>query len=113
MNWYVAKIIFQIEDKEMNYPQFDEQLRLIDAINNDLALEMAYQLGLMQQDEIKSSKEHTLKWKFIAVTELYHLGEIEHGKEIHYQISEPEHAITYLEMIKEKAAGLKNRKITY
>lgn len=113
MNWFVAKMIFQIEDKEMRYPQFDEQLRLIEAINEELALEMAYQMGAMHQEEVKSAKDEVLKWKFIAVTELAHIGEIAHGKEIHYQISEPEKAFTYLEMVKAKAEQLKNRKLAY
>lgn len=50
MNWFVAKMIFQIEGNENAYPQFDEQLRLIDAINEQLALEVAYQLGYIYQD---------------------------------------------------------------
>ena len=110
MNWFAVKMIFQIEDKEKTYPQFDEQIRLIDAINEDLALEMAYQIGMMEVDEVTTSKQQKLNWRFIAVTEVQHIGNIEHGKEIHYQINEPEEMNTYLQMVKEKAEGLKNRK---
>jgi hypothetical protein len=110
MNWFIVKMIFQIETEDNLYPQFDEQLRIIDAINEDLALEIAYQMGQMEQEEIKSHKDEVLKWKFIAVTEINNIGDIAHGKEIHYQITEPEEAANYLSFVKEKALSLKNRK---
>jgi hypothetical protein len=110
MNWFVAKVIFQIEGGESSYPQFDEQLRLIDAINEELALEMAHQLAYIYQDEVKSDKQQTVKWKFIAVTELEHLGNLEHGKELHYHIVEPDHIESYLALSHEKANGLRKRK---
>ena len=110
MNWFVAKVIFQIEGGESAYPQFDEQLRLVDAINEELALEMAHQLAYIYQDEVKSDKQQTVKWKFIAVTELEHLGNLEHGKELHYHIVEPDHIESYLALSHEKANGLRKRK---
>jgi hypothetical protein len=110
MNWFVAKVIFQIEGGESSYAQFDEQLRLIDAINEELALEMAHQLAYIYQDEVKSDKQQTVKWKFIAVTELEHLGNLEHGKELHYHIVEPDHIESYLALSHEKANGLRKRK---
>lgn len=113
MNWFVAKLIFEIKTQDGKYAQFDEQLRLIEAINEELALEIAYQIGLMQQEEIVNSKAHSVIWKFVAVTELENIGEIAHGKEIHYKISEPEQAEQYLALVSTKAAALKNRKLTY
>jgi hypothetical protein len=110
MNWFVAKVIFQIEGGESAHPQFDEQLRLVDAINEELALEMAHQLAYIYQDEVKSDKQQTVKWKFIGVTELAHLGNLEHGKEIHYHIVEPDDMESYLALADEKANSLRNRK---
>ncbi|MEO5911014.1 MAG: DUF4288 domain-containing protein [Pelobium sp.] len=110
MNWFVAKMIFQIEGNDQTYPQFDEQLRLIDAINEELALEIAHQMGMMHQDEVQSSNQQILTWKFVAVTELQYIGDLEHGKEIHYRITEPEQTANYLEMVNEKATGLRKRK---
>nr|MBC7612472.1 hypothetical protein [Pseudopedobacter sp.] len=46
----------------------------------------------------------------IAVTEINYIGDVTHGKEIHYQISEPEQAANYLSLVNEKALSLKNRK---
>lgn len=113
MNWFVAKLIFRVENHDSKYAQFDEQLRLIEAINADLALEMAHQIGLMQQEEITHNKSASVKWKFVAVTEIENIGDITHGKEIHYKITEPEQAEQYLALVQEKASALKNRKIIY
>ena len=39
MNWYVVKIVFKIVSvKEVNQTQFDEQLKLIEAANEEEAL---------------------------------------------------------------------------
>lgn len=111
MNWFVAKLIFEIKTQENKYHQFDEQLRLIEAVNEELALEMAYQLGLMQQEEITSNNNNSVVWKFISVIEIENIGEIAHGKEIHYKITEPEEAEQYLALVNLKATQLKNRKL--
>ncbi len=110
MNWFVAKMIFQIISDHNNCIQFDEQLRLIEAVDKHLALEIAYQIGFIVQEELKSNHNENTKLKFIAVTELEHIGEIANGKEIHYQLSKPEEVNSYLEIISLKATGLKQLK---
>lgn len=113
MNWFVAKLIFEIKSEDSNYPQFDEQLRLIDAVNEELALEMAHQIGLMQQQSITNGQNHSVNWTFIAVTELEHIGNIAHGQEIHYKITEPDAGTQYLAMVQLKAQQLKERTHAY
>ena len=113
MNWFVAKLIFEIKTPDSKYAQFDEQLRLLEAISEDLALEMAHQIGLMQQEEIINNNNHLVNWKFVAVTEIQNIGEIAHGKEIYYKITEPEQAEQYLALVHAKATQLKKRKSTY
>ena len=110
MNWFVAKMIFQIISDHNNCIQFDEQLRLIEAVDKHLALEIAYQIGFIVQEELKSNHNENTKLKFIAVTELEHLGNLEHGKELHYHIVEPDHIESYLALSHEKANGLRKRK---
>lgn len=112
MNYFVAKLVFQlITNENNNSVQFDEQLRLVDAVNEELALEMAYQIGIMNQEDIVSRNNEKVYWKFVAVTEIQHIGEIEHGKEIHYKITEPDNATDYLTLVTEKAKHLKNRRV--
>ena len=113
MNYFVAKLVYQLKTNEEPVAQFDEQLRIIEAVNEELALEMAYQTGLMNQEDIISKNEQTVCWKFIAVTEIQHIGEIAHGKEIHYKITEPDNVNDYLALVHSKANHLKNRKNIY
>jgi hypothetical protein len=107
MNWYAAKIIFQIVNDSKEYAQFDEQIRLINAINIELALEIANQTGLMSQEDIISKDGTLLHWKFIAVTEVQDIGDLVNGKEIHYAIQEPEEVSIYMQRVLEKSLNLK------
>ncbi|MRX45591.1 DUF4288 domain-containing protein [Pedobacter puniceum] len=107
MKWFAVKLIFQIVNDNNKHFQFDEQLRLVQALSKEHALEMAHQVGLMAQENIISQNGHTLNWKFIAVTESEYVGEIEQGKEIHYHIEEPDNVELYLKRVEEKALNLK------
>jgi hypothetical protein len=111
MNWFIAKIVFKIEGKNQEFIQFDEQIRLLDAVNEDLALEMAHQFGLMQQDEVVAHVKGKLFWKFIGVTEINYLGEITNGTQVHCQINEPLNVSNYISLALAKAEGLKQRKL--
>ncbi|MFC5282182.1 DUF4288 domain-containing protein [Pedobacter alpinus] len=113
MNYFVAKLVFQLQPNGAQSNQFDEQLRLIEAVNEQLALEMAYQIGLMSQEDINDKNNQKILWKFIAVTEIQHIGEISNGKEIHYKIIEPDESNEYLALVHEKANHLKTRKTIY
>ncbi len=113
MNFFVAKLIFQLQSNEEQSNQFDEQLRLIEAVDEALALEMAHQIGLMNQENVTSKNNQKVYWKFIAVTEIQHIGEVNNGKEIYYKIVEPEQANDYLALVHEKANHLKTRKSIY
>ena len=111
MNWFVAKLVFKIVGDNQTFVQFDEQLRLLDAVNEDLALEMAHQFGLIQQDDVVVNAKGKLFWKFIAVTEITYLGEIINGTEIHYQINESLNANNYISIALAKGERLKQRKL--
>ena len=106
MEWYSAKMVFHIETHTQT-PQFDEQIRLIQALNREHALETAYQTGLLAQEEFLNNNGNLLRWTFIAVTEINYIGALENGKEIHYQITEADEADLYLQRIEEKALNLK------
>src|ERR1051326_2143892 len=51
MNWYLAKIVYRIVCGDGNHtPQFDEQLRLIQASDELHAFQKARRLGEREQD---------------------------------------------------------------
>jgi hypothetical protein len=68
MNWYLSKIIFRIICGEGQHtPQFDEQLRLIAAANEEEAFDKAMAIGQREQDgfynhEQNSSSGNSSTW---------------------------------------------------
>ena len=63
MNWYLAKLVFRIICGDGDHtPQFDEQLRLIYAADEDEALYKAIQLGTDEQDCFANNKQQMVHW---------------------------------------------------
>jgi len=104
MNWYLTKIVYQIICGEGNHtPQFDEQLRLIAAGDEQEAFQKARNIGLMEQESFFNQKNNLVRWKFIDVCELYKLSELIDGAEIYSRIQETEDAGRFINMVHSKA----------
>ena len=104
MNWYLTKIVYQIICGEGNHtPQFDEQLRLIAADDEQQAFHKAQRIGLMEEESFLNQKKHLVRWKFIDVCELYKLSELIDGAEIYSRIQETENADRFINMVRSKA----------
>lgn len=104
MNWYLTKIVYQIICGEGNHtPQFDEQLRLVQAPDEQEAFHKAQRIGLMEEESFLNQKNHLVKWKFIDVCELYKLSELIDGAEIYSRIQEVDDASRFVAMVRSKA----------
>lgn len=104
MNWYVAKLIFRITCGNGNHSaQFDEQLRLISAKNEEEALSKARKIISEEQSFQESRNDHAFRWNFINMTEFYQLDELKDGSEIYSNIVEVNDADQYIEMSHQKA----------
>jgi hypothetical protein len=104
MNWYLAKIAFQIICGEgHHHPQFDEQLRLIAAEEEEEALLKARNIGMKEQETFLNQHQKLVQWKFIDVSELYKMSDLIDGAELYSRIEEPDNADTYIELIHRKA----------
>jgi hypothetical protein len=107
MNWYIAKIVFQIISGEGDHqPQFDEQLRLIGADDEHQALEKAYQAGMQNEDRFINNQKQIVKWQFVDVAEINLLSDLTDGAELYYSIYEPADADNYINWTHHKAALL-------
>jgi len=105
MNWYVAKIVFQIISGDGRHlPQFDEQLRLLCADNEREAFAKARNLGLQNQDSFMNDARQPVKWQFIDVAELNPINEPADGTELYYHIHEADDASLYIKWAHHKAA---------
>lgn len=108
MNWYLSKIIFQIVCGEGRHtPQFDEQLRLISAANEQQAFEKAVAIGQQEEDAFFNYEHKPVQWKFINVAELYKLSGLLDGAEMYSRIQETDDPDTYIDDIHRRAAHIK------
>lgn len=104
MNWYIAKLIFRIVCGNGNHQaQFDEQLRLINAVDENHALEKVRQIINQEQVDFLNTNQQTVRWEFINLTDLYKIDEIKDGVELYYNILEVDDANEYIEASNQKA----------
>lgn len=107
MKWYLAKIVYRIICGDGNHtPQFDEQLRLIEAEDDMHAFQKARIMGDMEEDTFLNNAQKPVLWKFIDVAELHPLDNLTDGIEIHSRIAEEENATVYIKSIKDRAKYL-------
>ena len=107
MNWFLAKIIFRIVCGNGNHTaQFDEQLRLVQADDEDDAFEKASLLGMSETDNFYNQRNQLVQWKFINISELYLLSLID-GAELHSKISEVDDDFSYISLVNGKAEQIK------
>lgn len=113
MKWYLAKIVFQIicGDGE-HMAQFDEQLRLIHALNEDEAFNKATSIGKNEEDSFYNHRQQLVRWQFINVSELYHLSELIDGAEMYSRINEVDDADAYTTFVHRRAESIQ-RKYTH
>lgn len=109
MNWYLAKLVYRIIcGKGAHTPQFEEQLRLIEASNKSEALHKAITMGHREEVQFPNDKQQLVQWKFIDVSELHRLSEVAHGVELHSRIEEREDGEVFERMVHARASGLQD-----
>jgi hypothetical protein len=109
MNWYLSKIVFRIICGEGRHtPQFDEQLRLIAAADEQEAFEKAVAIGEREQDGFYNDEQQLVQWKFINVAELYRLSGLLDGAEMYSRIQETDDAEEYIEVVHRRAAHIRH-----
>lgn len=108
MNWYMAKIVFRIICGEGDHtPQFDEQLRLIEAASEEEAFIKATALGEKDEETFLNQKNQVVRWQFINIPELYELA-IADGAEMYSKVQETEHAASFIDAIHKKADHIRS-----
>lgn len=109
MNWYLTRIVFQIICGDgLHKPQFDEQLRLIDAKDEDSAFVKATALGNAEEDTFYNQKQQLVQWKFINISELYKLSLID-GAELNSKINEVDDEENYIQLVHAKAEQIQRK----
>ena len=108
MSWFLAKIVYQIICGEGHHtPQFDEQLRLIEADDETTAFAKAQTIGELEQEMFFNQAQKLVQWKFINVSELYKISALIDGAELYSRVQESDNAGSYIELVHKKAAHIR------
>jgi len=108
MNWFLAKIVYRIVCGEGDHTaQFDEQLRLIQAADENEAFDKAKAIGEQEQEMFLNQQQKLVTWQFVNVCELYKISALIDGAELYSRIQETDNAGLYTELVHKKAAHIK------
>jgi hypothetical protein len=109
MKWYLAKLVYRIIcGNGTHTPQFEEQLRLIEATTKNEAFQKALAMGRDEEVQFRNEKQELVHWKFINVSDLYLLNEVVHGTEVYSRIEEKVNAAQFEDIVHAKSAYLQD-----
>ena len=107
MKWYLAKLVYRIICGDGNHtPQFDEQIRLIQAEDEFHAFQKARTLGHKEEDSFLNCVNKPVRWKFIDVSDLQPVTQMIDGAEIYSRITEEDDADAFTKVTYLKATHL-------
>lgn len=110
MNWYIAKLVFNIISGDGDHkPQFDEQYRLVMADSYDKAFEKAADIGHKEEEVMLRANNELLHWDFVNVSELYKMEDLREGMELCSSIHEADDRELYVKTVNMKAAYVKSK----
>src|SRR5690606_14824483 len=110
MKWYLAKIVYRIICGPGDHtPQFDEQLRLIEAEDDLHAFQKARLIGEREEDNFLNNDQKPVLWKFIDVSELHLVSDLSDGVELYSSIKDDDDAENYARGIYKRAGSLYER----
>jgi hypothetical protein len=108
MTWFLAKIVYRIICGNGDHtPQFDEQLRLIEAEDAGAAFAKAHDIGLREQESFMNQRQHLVQWQFVNVSELYGISALIDGAELYARVQEAENAEIYMQLVHKKAEHIR------
>ncbi len=103
----MAKMVFRIVCGNGEHtPQFEEQLRLIEAGSREEAFSKGREMGKKEEDAFYNQKLQLVQWQFINISELYQLNTLSDGLEVYSRIEERENADAYILTINRKAENI-------
>jgi hypothetical protein len=105
MNWYMAKLVYEVITGEGS--QFDEQWRLIRADETNWAYEKACILGRIDGFEFYNERSNKVQWKFLNVVEMIPVNWND-GAQIYSTTEEPTDVETYIHVMNSRAKRAKD-----
>ncbi len=106
MNWYLAKMVFQIIDHQPGPVRFENQIRLIQSDDEASALTKACVIGKNEQTAFSIGDRQMIQWIFINVTDIWLLSNWLDGAELFSGINEVSNAAEHINQLNICAAAL-------
>ncbi len=108
MKWFLVRYIYEIVCGDGNYKsQFDEQLRLMLALNSAEALEKAKESADSFHLPFKNCTGELVTWKFICIADLHEIQTPDDGAEIASIMHEPIDVPAFLDQVEKRQTFLK------
>jgi hypothetical protein len=102
--WYIAKLVFSVVTGNGNHtPQFDEQLRLIEARNLNEAFLKARLIGGREEEAFITEDLNAVKWQFVDIGDLKEMPPLKDGAEIYSRLFEMDDAETFVRFVHHRA----------
>jgi hypothetical protein len=111
--WYISKLVFNINVAGNNAAQFDEQLRLIAASSAEEAFFKARALGRNEEASFVNSNEKKISWKFIDVTDVSPIDQLNDGAELYSSTHETDEADSYIKFVRHKAMVIQSENLVF
>lgn len=79
---YIAQLYFKIDIENQKMAQFDCQLRLVKAENEEEAYFIAKEIGLKEENHFINEHGKLVKWNFAGITQINELKTEESGSQL-------------------------------
>ncbi|MBP9186210.1 MAG: DUF4288 domain-containing protein [Bacteroidia bacterium] len=110
MKWYITKLVFKVITGGGNHtPQFDEQVRIIEARNFNEAFFKARFIGGREEDAFITEDLNSVKWEFVDLIELKEIDDFKDGMELCSRIHETESGEAYINFVQHRARKIENQ----
>lgn len=113
MKWFLTKLIFSIDAGTNSKAQFDEQLRLVNAVSETDAYFKAKDLGRTQQTEFLNEQAELVSWRFVGVSEVLELNEIKDGVELYSNTIEVSEKENFINSVLQKGIAIQSKNLLF
>jgi hypothetical protein len=103
---YIAQLYFEIQSQEMKISQFDCQLRMIQADNEEEAFFIAKGIGLTESSQFINSNGKLVKWEFVGITSIHEFKMNENGAHLFSNTIETDNKDDFSKYIQTKTKDL-------
>jgi len=112
MNRYLVKMNFQIRIAD-DHSRFDEQIRIVDAIDEEGALFKASALGRKEETLYLNNEAEEVHWKFIGVTDIINLTGMKSGDLVNERLCRKTDHASYMDFLKKKSLEIQVKSVSF